>query len=450
MTIRLVFLLLSGRLEPYADESNYLYLALLWDRFGFYSDAGNYLWPPAYTYLLSRALADFGSNGILMLKLLQVAASGVVGVSTVLLARQMFDRRAAVWAGTIWCVYLPLVGFTHYIWPETIFLALFLPSLILVLRWCPQDHLGSASMSRLVAAGLLLGLAALVKEIGIYVLPIVCVAVFLKARRETPRSHWGYALLPFLSFWVIVMPWTLRNYEVYQRLVPTGATLGKNVFMGVNSTYRNIDIPQRARGRVRRANRQVIAALTGDAPEGWKPSDAPNVVDRSSDNVARGVEFALANPGFVVRTRIKGVADWLSPMSFYLRHYVLERYGGPLESRLFRRVFLTLALTLPIAVLFGSLAGLFIGVDERAIRWFLVVLLAVFFLSGALINASTRYRIAIDPLLIVLAAGFFSRPDMLRTAPTGSQVAVIVSWSILVSMWAVNLRELVTIVGIIW
>ncbi|MCH8854493.1 MAG: hypothetical protein IID41_17850, partial [Planctomycetes bacterium] len=44
--LRLLFLLLARDIEPYADESGYIYLALCWNHFGFYSDSGNYLWPP--------------------------------------------------------------------------------------------------------------------------------------------------------------------------------------------------------------------------------------------------------------------------------------------------------------------------------------------------------------------------------------------------------------------
>ncbi|MEJ2084919.1 MAG: hypothetical protein P8Y44_04475 [Acidobacteriota bacterium] len=58
--IRLAFLLLSGRIEPFADESNYLYLSLLWNRFDLYSDGVQFLWPPGYPFVISRCLQLFG------------------------------------------------------------------------------------------------------------------------------------------------------------------------------------------------------------------------------------------------------------------------------------------------------------------------------------------------------------------------------------------------------
>jgi hypothetical protein len=40
---------------------------------------------------------------------------------------------------------------------------------------------------------------------------------------------------------VVVLPWTLRNLEVYGRVVPSGSTLGENLWQGVNAQYINWD-----------------------------------------------------------------------------------------------------------------------------------------------------------------------------------------------------------------
>ncbi len=406
--IRLTLLVLAGRLEPFADESNYLYLGVLWDRFAFYSDSGRYLWPPGYPFLVSRALGIFGAGGVMALKLLQVLCSAIVGGCTILLAGRFFGTRAARLAGAFWCIYLPLIGFTHYLWPETIFLALFLPCVYILLLWWQESDLKDRSAPLLASSGLLLGFAVLVKEVGLFLLPLLTCLIFLRTRGSTPRYRVGAALLFLLSATVVIAPWALRNLEVYGRLVPVGATLGKNMFMGLNSGYRNLDYPRRHRAKIDLANRRVQELLIGGQPEGWKQSPEINVIDRATDNVSRGLAFARQNPGFVFRSRFKRLADWSSPMSFFLRHYGLERYHGLLDQVWVRRSLIMVAVIVPVVVLAGAIPGLFLSVADPSTRWFLISILLFFVLAGAMLNASTRYRIAIEPLLIVCAAGFFS------------------------------------------
>ena len=447
--LRLVMLVLAGRLEPYSDESNYLYLALLWERFGFYSDSANYLWPPAFPYVLKRAIELFGPHGPTAVKLLQIGASAVVGTCTMLIARLVIDPRAAKLAGLIWCFYLPLIGFTHYLWPETFFLSLLLPSLYLLLKWGAAGNARNRSELLLLTSGLLLGLAVLFKEVGLFLLPVFCLWVFLESRDLVVSARVGRAVLLCLAFSVVVTPWTMRNFGVYGRFVPVGATLGKNLFMGVNAEYKNLDYPQSARRKIRAANRPVIRLLTGNRPTEWTPSTEINVIDRSKQNLRRGLGFAFDHPGFFARTRVKNVADWSSPMSFYLRHIGLERYRGVLDLDPIRRLLIGLALLLPLAVLAGTIPGL-MSIDERATRWLLIAVIALSFLSGALVNGSTRYRIAIEPLLILLAAGFYSRPSKLLEVDVGERTVIVFGCLVLVALWALNLREVSTFVGMIW
>ena len=64
VAIRLAFLLLAGELELQSDEANYVYLALTWEYFGFYSDSYRYLWPPGYPFVLGLFLRAFDADGI--------------------------------------------------------------------------------------------------------------------------------------------------------------------------------------------------------------------------------------------------------------------------------------------------------------------------------------------------------------------------------------------------
>ena len=266
--IRLVFLLLAGDLEPHADESHYLYLALTWNRFGFYSDSALYLWPPGYPLFLAGFLRLFDAGGIFAAKLCQVLLSGIIGASTMLLAGHLFNRRAAWIAGLIWCVYLPLIGFTHTLWSETLYLAVFLPSFYLFITWWRQTRRQPGGDYRLLAAGLLAGLSLLIREAGLAWCGLLALLILWRDLRWSIRTAVSRALLFGLSVGVVILPWTLRNYEVYARFAPTGATVGQNVYWGLNGFYMNFDYPPQLLNDLPQVNQWVYRTLVAPvAPE---------------------------------------------------------------------------------------------------------------------------------------------------------------------------------------
>lgn len=218
--IRLVFLLVAGELDPYADESNYLYFALCWDRFGFYPGGSVFLWPPGYPFFLSIFVRLFHAEGVFIAKLAQVLLGGVVGYFTMRFALRLFGRRAALIAGVLWAVHLQFIAFTHYHWPETLFLAIFLPALYLLLSWWTASERLETGVRKLIAAGLLFGAALLIKEALLYLGCLLAVLIIWRHRSISWGAGVSHALLFLLSVVAVVLPWSLHNYEVYGRVAP--------------------------------------------------------------------------------------------------------------------------------------------------------------------------------------------------------------------------------------
>jgi len=447
--VRAAGLLLAGDLEPYGDESHYLYLALAWNRFGFYSDCAQYLWPPGYPFLLAAGLKAFGSHAIFAIKLVQVLISGVNGSVIMRLAGRLFGPRAAFLAGLLWALHLPLIGFTHYLWPETLYLTLFLPAFYWLVKWWQEPDRPSAANRWLVGAGLLIGLSLLVKEAGVLWCAVVAVLIFCRDLGWSLRVGWSRALLFLLSAGAVLTPWTLRNFEVYGRLAPAGATLGQNVYWGVNGFYLNFDYPPSVLARLPQINPWVHRRLLQPAPPNWERSAALNVVDQSADNVRRGLAFARRHPGFVLRSRLKKLADWATPLSFFVRHYAWQRYHGALTDPVIRRPLLVIAIALPMLILASAWPGLTGLRDPGGARSLLIWTLAYFLAATALINGMSRYRTCIEPVLIVLAAGFLSgaaRPWGHRPGLLGC----IGGWVVLAGLWGINLPEVLAVLKLIW
>ena len=51
-------------------------------------------------------------------------------------------------------------------------------------------------------------------------------------------------------------------------------------------------------------------------PRRWDTSQAPNVIDRDAENRSRALGWALDDPGFFARSRVKKLADFATPLSF--------------------------------------------------------------------------------------------------------------------------------------
>ncbi|MAG63831.1 hypothetical protein CMO84_09965 [Candidatus Woesearchaeota archaeon] len=239
LTLRLCLLWIAGDLDLQSDEANYVYLGIAWNHFGFYFDQHRYLWPPGYSWLMARSLDLFGENGMLAVKYLQVFASVSIGMTTMLFAVRLFGLRAARIAGWIWVAYLPLAAFTHLLWNETLFSALFLPGLYQILRLLQLGEDPRATR-RVIVAGLCLAGSLYLKESPQFLVVVLALLLvpFAGGLIEGVRR----ATLLLLVVGACILPWGMRNQNVYGKFIPLGTSLGENAFNGLNRDYRNFDL----------------------------------------------------------------------------------------------------------------------------------------------------------------------------------------------------------------
>lgn len=448
--VRLVFLLLTRQLAPQGDESSYLYLAVVLNRFEIYSDHGAFLWPPGYAYALSLFLKCCGATGPVALKALQVLLSGAIGCATMMIADRLFGRRAALLAGALWCVYLPLIGYTHYLWPETIFLSLLLPAIYLFLRVFLEKGSLAPHTWRVAVAALLLGIAIYFKEVGVYLAVIYAALLVWKGRSDRFDHGLRLAALFVLVIAAVVLPWTLRNRGVYGRWVPVSSTLGRNVFAGVNARYYNSEYPRDLRPRVKSANLIQAKLVSSDGIRAWSGSHLPNVIDRARENVRRVRRFVVRNPAYVLRLSIARLADILTPNSFFLRHYALDRYEGVLDKPTVRRLLIVVCVMLPMLTLAGSIPGLVLALRDPAARLLLGVTIGYFLMAGIPTIAMSRYRAPVEPILMVLAAGFLTGQGRPWSRRGRAKIVALTASFALVILWTINAKSLAIVLGSIW
>jgi hypothetical protein len=159
--------------------------------------------------------------------------------------------------------------------------------------------------------------------------------------------------------------------------------------------------------------------------------------------------FALAHPGWLLRSRVKKLADLFAPSSFFVRHAALGHYDqSPLAGPLLRALVIW-ALVCPLLVLPLGLAGLVATLRDRAGRWLLGAVLLYFTATG-LIVAMSRFRLPMVPLLIVLAAGLLAN-GVDERARTGRTAAVVTALAALLAfLWWVDLPEVLALLELAW
>jgi 4-amino-4-deoxy-L-arabinose transferase-like glycosyltransferase len=176
--------------------------------------------PPLYLYFVGVPFAVFGT--LEAVKYAQCLAGVLLVPALGLVGRRVFGERAGLVAAGVAAFYPELVWFASHFWAETVFT---------VLLWWAIERLlaadGGASKMSALASGLLWGLAILTRETVLYFLPLA--AFWLAWRR--PGGGRRAALLLVASA-LVVLPWTVRNWLVFDAFVPVSTSGALNLWQG--------------------------------------------------------------------------------------------------------------------------------------------------------------------------------------------------------------------------
>jgi 4-amino-4-deoxy-L-arabinose transferase-like glycosyltransferase len=166
-----------------------------------------------------------------------IVAGALTCLFTYCAARELLSEGWARIAGLLTAVYLPHIYFSSIFMSEVLF------ALCVGLGlWLLLVYLRNPSVWLLAGAGLCLGYAALCRPIGllfpVFLAPALIVS---RGRGNGLRSAWPNTArlvrgtVPLaLAFAAVILPWTIRNYEVHHRLVLI-ATNGGSTFYGANN-----------------------------------------------------------------------------------------------------------------------------------------------------------------------------------------------------------------------
>lgn len=438
VTLRATLLALAYPVELQSDEAQYALLGLSWERFGFLSDSQRFLWPPAYPYLHKLGFSLFEAHGVTAVRALQVICSAGAGWGIASLTTQLVSERAAPWATAAWALHLPLAGYCLLGWPEPIFIALVFSALALLVQAERTDQ-----HMKLASAGLLLGVAALFKELGLAIALVLALRLAIKRARGELKELRAAPLVFIIAVVFPLAPWGLRNLERYDKLILSGDTLGENAYHGLNSKDINFDtLPVlRASNITPRPELSGPDWLKPDEENSWSRPGGTTLKARQSNKLRAATQWALENPREFLCTRLTKFAHTFAPLSFPVRHLALGHINGPLGEGLLGRVFLLISTIQSAALLLLGFYALARYAPRHSIYW--AVSMTLF--AQPLLVGMSRLRVPLLPLLFIALAAWKT-----RSTPSRGRVSAACLLAALLILWGIDRESFSWLLNYTW
>ncbi len=350
-----------------------------WERSGrFYGivpfDSPTSFWEPLYPLFVASLYSVFGQS-FLAVKLAQAVLGTLVCLFVYVVGKRSIGEMVGLLALYATAVYPFFLYYVPLLMWDTLFIFLLWLALYLfyVLKEKPNTSIA-------ILLGLSAGAAILTRSLFLLFLPPMGLCLLVYENRKQLLPLIGVIGLAAIA---VIVPWIVRNYKVHHAFIVTSTRGGYNLWMRNNPLFIEDEL---AKTGVR-LPAGWIEQIQGREFLEFPDLEAESEIDRNAEITSRAWKFIKNNPKFFLLlcwNRLKeflGVAGYTAHGGIY-RLTALFWYG----------------LFLPLA-----LAGMVM--TRGAWRKLLVLyLLIIFFVSvHSVLHGNIRYRIAIDPCLILFA-----------------------------------------------
>ena len=346
---------------------------------------------PGYPFFMAGVYWLFGAS-LPAVKAVQTVVGAVNAVLIFGITREVFDRRAALIAGLLTAFHAMLIfyGATIMTVNPTV-------PLVLGLVWLLMRTFRRPGFAGFAASGALLGLAVIVQQTILSLLPLVLLWILFGMQGDaSPRRRTGFAAVFAIASFAFILPITVHNAVVGRDFVLVNSMGGPNFYMGnqheADGTWQVPDLGWRVRAdNPDEMQRQFKAAAERATGHSMKPSQI------SSYWLAKGVEEIRADPMRWIALEVRKLALHFNAYEVWnIRSFELSRE----TSWVLRLPLVTMGFVAPLGLL---------GILLSLSRWReLVVLYGVVlvYLAGSLLFfVLARYRLP-GVLMLLPFAGF--------------------------------------------
>jgi 4-amino-4-deoxy-L-arabinose transferase-like glycosyltransferase len=362
----------EAEITPGDDPSYYVRTAEnIVDGEGYHSENLLAYQPPLYPYFMAGVFAVSGRS-IDAVRIVQVFLGSIMCLVLFFIGRMCASKRAGLIAAGLCAVYPALIHYSVQIWSEQLFTFLMIMAVLCLL----VSERRSAVPWRIVT-GIILGLAALTREVGGLVLFAFCLYFILRHRSLliSLKKWWLIALFTFLA----ISPWTIRNYLVFEQVVLISTNGGINFYMGNN--------PE--------ANGTYQWALPPGATWNEESPNGVYEIQASTLGYRHGLQFITENPGRFMVLVGKRIVHMLQPP------YRVINFE---ESKLETTVKLVWLIMHVFLLIFAFVIGPVYLRRDPGMVWFWLVNLFVLLLPHLITYGATRYHVPMIPFMALITA----------------------------------------------
>ncbi|MDD4496070.1 MAG: glycosyltransferase family 39 protein [Eubacteriales bacterium] len=338
---------------------------------------------PLYPLFIAGVFGLFGRSLIyvyIVQSLLGTANTFLIYI----IGKNAFDKRIGLISAALSLLYWPLQLYSGILLSETLFIFL-----IMLGVYCSLKALDSGKLVFFAAAGASFALATLTRSISMLLIGVIPV-VYLIYRRDKLNVFLRNALAFVISFIIVMSPWTIRNYILFDEFIPVDALGGLNLYVGNNE----------------RSNGFYINLTKQDLEEGirkYTKAGQQNQEVEVNDKTLKEATFTyiLQNPGRFIRLTIWRIVLFIN-LDFRDVDWVLQEYMR--EHAIFHYAFLRMLVYISDIIFF--LLGMFGFGELLKIKKCLILagFIAYFALLTSLFYIAERYRLPIMPFLSIAAA----------------------------------------------
>jgi len=369
--VRLAFVLLLGAHFYFDDEYEYWKMVtnFLSGKGLMVSETLKAYRPPVYPLFIA-ILVNCGF-GIVGIRIVQAIISAATSVLIYLLGKRVFSERIAILAGFIASFYPFFIFYTGFVLTETLFIFFMVAAVFSFIKIFDSRSVPVYG----IITGLITGIAGLCRPTMEAFFPFALIFVLFTV--GSYRSRLLKVLFVGIGFILALSPWIIRNFVVLGRFVP-GTTMGGAVFWEGNNPY------------------------SEGGPCRYFPEGIWQIDESRRDSIFYRItlDHIKQNPRRFIKLLGKK----------FVRFWNVVLNASEYRSFFYRLVsILSFGLILPFFIV-----GIFIPpLDQK--KLFLISIIVFFTIFHMIFLASIRYRVAIEPFLILIGCqGLFWVFDHIR------------------------------------
>lgn len=347
-------------------------------------DSGPTAWfTPIYPYIAAgifKIWGIFSDESRLIIETMNCAFAALTVIPIFEIAQRTFRKNVAVGAAWAW-VFLPtaMIFPIYWIW-DTALAGLFLA----LIFWATLAICDARTILPWAGYGALCAIGVLINPALLSVCPFLAGWAFWQSRRASP--DWiKFSATAVLIFAIGLVPWTVRNYRVFGKVIVLRSNFGLELWLGNNP----------------------------NVSDTWTPWLHPNDYQEEADKYKRMGEIAY------MAEKQREAITFMRTHPAETFHFMFRRFvdnwlaisESPADTwstlPLYVKAFMLMNFLLSLFTLLGAL---FIHRSRPQEAFPYAMVLLAFPLIFYLTHSSLRYRFPMDPIMMVLAAYGVAHP----------------------------------------